>query len=142
MENFWERYEWFLPARVLLAQKTGVPDRLLQIIATARPLPFFASVTPSTDGSGSSDELIDRFLTLSNLRIVAEEGEVTEEIRTEAELDAEDDPVTEELAEIYLEQGLIGEAIAIYRRLHLDNPEKSAYFAALIEKLKKNKLKL
>ena len=43
---------------------------------------------------------------------------------------------TETLAQIFAEQGCIEEARRIYSRLLLDNPEKSAYFASLIDKLK------
>ena len=43
---------------------------------------------------------------------------------------------TETLAQIFAEQGCVEEARRIYSRLLLDNPEKSAYFAALIDKLK------
>ena len=57
---------------------------------------------------------------------------------TEAELSEEEDLVTEELAEVYLHQGLKREALAIYRRLSLLNPEKSVYFAKIIEKLETN----
>ena len=42
---------------------------------------------------------------------------------------------TETLAEIFAEQGCLEEARRIYSRLLLDNPEKSAYFASLIDKL-------
>ena len=42
---------------------------------------------------------------------------------------------TETLARIFAEQGRTEEAIRIYSRLVLDIPEKSAYFASLIEKL-------
>ena len=42
---------------------------------------------------------------------------------------------TETLAEIFAEQGCVDEARRIYSRLMLDNPEKSAYFASLIDKL-------
>ncbi len=45
---------------------------------------------------------------------------------------------TETLAEIYAEQGYLDEAKQIYSKLSLRNPEKSVYFAALIEKLDKN----
>ena len=45
---------------------------------------------------------------------------------------------TETLAEIYAEQGYIDEAKQIYSKLSLRYPEKSVYFAALIEKLDKN----
>jgi len=43
---------------------------------------------------------------------------------------------TETLARIFAEQGCTDEAVRIYSRLVLDIPEKSAYFASLIEKLK------
>ena len=45
--------------------------------------------------------------------------------------------ISESLAKIYEKQGLIGEAIEMYRKLSLKNPEKSAYFAEIIENLKK-----
>lgn len=44
---------------------------------------------------------------------------------------------TEALAQIYAEQGYHEQAKQIYSQLSLRFPEKSAYFAALIEKLKK-----
>ena len=47
-----------------------------------------------------------------------------------------DDFCTETLAEIYAEQGYPEEARRIYSKLILFYPEKSAYFASLIEKLK------
>ena len=111
------RYEWFTPARILRVLQTGRSDRRVSIAAVSRLLP------------------IDRFLKEGGHRIVAEEGEVVEEVRTEAELSGDDDLVTEDLAEIYLAQGLCDEAIAIYRKLSLLNPEKSVYFASLIDKI-------
>ena len=44
---------------------------------------------------------------------------------------------TETLAEIYAEQGYFEQSKSIYRKLLLAFPEKSAYFASLIEKLDK-----
>ena len=48
------------------------------------------------------------------------------------------DLCTETLAQIYAEQGYNEEAKLIYSKLSLRYPEKSVYFAALIEKLDKN----
>ena len=46
------------------------------------------------------------------------------------------DFATETLAQIYAEQGYLQQARAIYSKLILRYPEKSAYFAAQIEKIK------
>ena len=45
------------------------------------------------------------------------------------------DLVTETLARIYEQQGNHAKAIATYRELALKYPAKSAYFAALVQKL-------
>ena len=84
----------------------------------------------------SNAELISRFLKVDDYRIVAEDGEVDAEVKTEADFDDDDDLLSEELAEIYEKKGLNSEAIEIYRKLSLLNPKKSAYFAAQIEKLR------
>ena len=56
------------------------------------------------------------------------------------EVDAERTMVSQTLAEIYVQQDLDQRAIAVYEKLILLYPEKSAYFASLIEKVKeKNK---
>lgn len=83
----------------------------------------------------TSSDIIDRFLRAESHRIVAEEGEVEREITIEAEFSEEDDMVSEELAEVYLAQGLKDMAIETYRKLSLLNPEKSIYFAELISKI-------
>ncbi len=86
----------------------------------------------------TSDDIIDKFLRSDTRRIVAEEGEVTQEIVTEAEIDDDEDMVSEELAEIYLAQGLKDMAKETYRKLSLLNPEKSIYFAEIISKIESN----
>ena len=130
------RYEWFTPARILRVLQTGRSDRRVSIAAVSRLLPLGRfTVEREALCELSPADLIDRFLKEGGHRIVAEEGEVVEEVRTEAELSGDDDLVTEDLAEIYLAQGLYDEAIAIYRKLSLLNPEKSVYFASLIDKI-------
>ncbi len=86
----------------------------------------------------TSGDIIDRFLSSEPRRIVAEEGEVNEEIVTEAEFDDDEEMVSEELAEVYLAQGLNDMAKETYRKLSLLNPEKSIYFAGIISKIDSN----
>jgi hypothetical protein len=58
-------------------------------------------------------------------------------VQTSAEQsNADDEVVTEAMAEVLALQGKPQKAIAIYRKLSLLNPHKSAYFAAKIENLR------
>ncbi len=142
LDEWVNRYGWFAPVRILREIATGVADPLLSVTAPwrnesslcAEPLDFTA--LPQVEVS--SDVLIDRFLGEKDLRIVAEEGEPEEEVRIEPQLSDDDALVSEELAEIYLAQGFCDQAIAIYRKLSLLNPEKSVYFAELIGKIENN----
>ena len=62
-------------------------------------------------------------------------GEIA--VQTQAEKsNVEEEVVTEAMAEAYVQQGKQGKAIDIYSKLSLQNPSKSAYFAAKIESLK------
>lgn len=83
----------------------------------------------------TSSDIIDKFLRTETHKIVAQEGEVESEIITEPELSDDEDMVSEELAEVYLAQGLKDMAIETYRKLSLLNPEKSVYFAEIISKI-------
>ena len=96
---------------------------------------FFFLVNPLLRLCNTPVEIFDDVA--AYLRIVAGEGEPEGEVRTEAQLDEEDEIVSEDLAAIYLAQGLHDRAVAIYRRLSLLNPEKSVYFAELIAEIEK-----
>ncbi len=131
------RCPWFVPARVLAARAEGREDRRLAALA---PWRAECGVEAGAIDVGallalSSDDIIDRFLLEEDLRIVAEEEGPECEVRVEAELDDDDDLVSEELAEIYIAQGLNDRAMDIYRKLSLRNSEKSVYFAELIGRL-------
>ena len=67
-------------------------------------------------------------------------SEVEKSHKPDATSDIADRFCTEALAEIFAEQGFTQEALRIYSRLVLEFPEKSAYFAALIEKLEKEQI--
>ena len=133
-------FPWFAPGRILRAAVTGEEDPQVALMAPWRAESSLCM--PGLDASAltrlSSDEIIDRFLQEENLRIVAQECEPEGEVKTEAELAEDDEVVSEELAEIYLAQGLRDRAVAIYRKLSLRNPEKSVYFAELIGKIDNN----
>ena len=117
-------YPWFAAAKALQEQSEG---KVLRHAIDAEKI-----------AEESEGEIISRFLRKGEYRIVAGEGEVDDDVMTEAEIDEEDDLVSEELAEIYLAQGLKCEAIEIYRKLSLLNSEKSVYFAEKIESIEKN----
>ncbi|MFI3248083.1 MAG: hypothetical protein R3Y39_03030 [Rikenellaceae bacterium] len=92
----------------------------------------------------TSQDLIDKFLEVKDLRIVPpadDEAEVVDLMWEEADstrpYTAEDDLASEELARIYLNQRLYNEANDIYNRLFLLYSEKSVYFATQIEKIDK-----
>lgn len=62
--------------------------------------------------------------------------EVQKKKKSSVKRPAETGLVTETLAKIYERQGLVDKAISVYESLILKNPEKSAYFAVQIERLK------
>jgi dipeptidase len=87
----------------------------------------------------TTDDLIDRFLKRDDYRIVAEEGAADD--LSNVKIEEDEDMVSEELAEIYLNQGLYDDAINTYRKLSLLNSEKSIYFAELIAEIEEKKKK-
>ncbi len=133
-------YPWLRPLQQLALRRGIEVPPLATLIDPWRAEATFAR--PEIDASVllrlTVDDLIDRFLGEEELRIVAEEGEPEGEVRVTAELNDDEQLVSEPLAAIYAAQGLRDEAIAIYRKLSLLNPEKSIYFAELIDRLKNN----
>ena len=122
----WLRPPWFVPLRVLRERVTGEPDPVVTLLAPWRTESSLRRQTVDAADllRRSSEEIIDTFLQERDLRIVAEEGEPDGEVRLQPDWDEEDELVSEELAEIYLAQGLRERALSIYRKLSLRNPRK------------------
>ncbi len=133
-------YPWYNPSRISTWRSSGEGEAIARALVKNRPLlvATLREVERGVFGYETTLDVIETFLKCDNLRIVAEAGEVESDITIEVELEDIDDLVTEELAEIYLSQGLIVEAKGIYCKLSLLNSEKSVYFAELIEKLEQN----
>jgi tetratricopeptide (TPR) repeat protein len=119
-----------------LAAKTATaePENVAEIELATEPENVPENMPETVDTTLS---LIDDFIgSGDHHRIVI--GEQTGE-ESMAHFGGEDDDdeefVSEELAEIYAKQGLFDEAIAIYRKLSLQNSQKSIYFAELIGQL-------
>lgn len=137
-----DRHEWFSVARMIRRLVSGEEDEALELVLHARGASSLAlakvdaaAITAMTD-----DDIIERFLNVGDYRIVAEQGDsdTAPDVALGAISDADDEYVSEDLAEIYLSQGLYEQAIAIYRQLSLQNSEKSVYFAEIISKIEKN----
>ncbi|MFZ2287873.1 MAG: hypothetical protein WAV93_12885 [Bacteroidales bacterium] len=85
----------------------------------------------------SPADLIDRFIMISPTieRISPKEYQPVRDF-TEQGSEEPGKFITETLAKIYVNQGYYTKAINIYEKLALQFPEKSAYFASRIEKIK------
>lgn len=139
-----EKYPWWSGARMSLLRQCGCAetnDHITMLHATLRPLATIAAESIDIERLThlSTDDLISRFLKRDDYRIVAEEGAA--EDLSEHDMDDDEDMVSEELAEIYLNQGLYDAAIDTYRKLSLLNSEKSVYFAGLIAEIEDKKKK-
>ena len=137
VEALLDEYPWFSTARAISEYEAAGRVTLPSGGTSSLVL---GVVRGEVIGEESEGEIIDRFLGLDDYRIVADDAvsDADGAVLTEAELDDEDDLVSEELAEVYLAQGLKNEATEIYRKLSLLNTEKSIYFARKIEDLTTN----
>ena len=81
----------------------------------------------------SPDQIIEKFI-LENPTISRPKAEFFNPMNVaQHSVVDQENIVSETLAKIYLKQGLIDKAIKVFEKLSLKYPEKSSYFAALIE---------
>jgi hypothetical protein len=83
-----------------------------------------------------SSQLISRFITEDPGPIRADKESGLKGDASLASIREHDGFITDTLAQIYVKQGLFAKAIYAYEKLSLKYPEKSAYFAAQIEKIR------
>ena len=84
----------------------------------------------------SKTEIIDKFIA-ENPQISRPKQEFYNPMTVaQASVVDKENIISETLATIYLNQGYVEKAISVYQKLSLKNPEKSVYFAELIEKAK------
>jgi len=103
--------------------------------------PAVATGEDTTDKSGkkaSDVDLIDNFINKGSGKIVPVENIKTGAVDiSEESVQEHDGFITDTLAKIYVKQGYYSKAIFAYEKLILKFPEKSSYFAAQIEEIKK-----
>ena len=134
IEQMLEQYPWWSALRLAIARNSDgeIKDAATRLVAMLHPT---ATLCPEEIDLErlrhvSTEDIIERFLKLDDYRIVAKDGDDND--LAVADMEDDDELVSEEIAEIYEKQGLYAEAIATYRKLSLLNSEKSIYFARLI----------
>jgi len=146
------RYPWFAAARKELCVRTGqYADAALYVFDRAILADEARKGAPS--GKEASEYLRERSQAPMEQKVVVLGGdyfsqEAYDSVREKKDIPAaspkkkepsaaplDDAYYTQTLAEIYATQGYLEQAKEIYSKLILRYPEKSAYFATLIEKL-------
>ncbi|MBP3425818.1 MAG: hypothetical protein J6K81_03765 [Rikenellaceae bacterium] len=129
------KYPWFTTARKVRVRLYENEDERV----------YLSQLFPVPENRHNQEELreeienkvVDNFLALGKYAISRpEEDGKAESLVSEVEnSDDDDDFFTEELAQIYENQGLWLEARNIYVKLSLREPKKSVYFAEIIARL-------
>lgn len=164
LETVVKRHPWFTLGRYMLLRagestsddQTGA-RRLYKSLTTqleAHPFPhilltdsrsaadnaiYQASLYAAEASTSTTGMLIDNFLERPAERIVPIGGEYDFDTPQEdislSSVAPDDEIATEILAQIFIAQGHFDRAIEIYYKLSLKYPEKSSYFAGLIEEI-------
>jgi len=129
-----KNWEWFVTPRIIRAARENDADSKLFMHGMFHSTTY-ENIEKQRIERAYDDCIIDRFLDSGDYKIdeTANEAQVSEP--DGFIIDGADELLTEELAEVYLKQGLFEQAREIYRRLSLLYPKKSIYFAELIERM-------
>jgi hypothetical protein len=93
------------------------------------------------ENAQNSNELIEKFIqTEPRISKPTKATFFSPQVMAKKSIEDNDEIVSETLANIYAAQGDVQRATKVYKKLGLLNPEKSAYFAALIKKLENTEL--
>jgi len=136
------------PEADLLELEEEAPEELLEILdepvelteeAIAEEQPADEPVEPPKElpeEEKDSNHLITKFIKGEPGPIRADKKTSLKGDVSKASIREHDGFITDTLAKIYVKQGLYAKAIYAYEKLSLKYPEKSAYFAAQIEKIR------
>ena len=130
------KYPWFTTARIV---RTALYDSEDERVYLSRlfPAPEKADRNQGDLREAIETKVVDNFLALGKYAINRpEEDGKAESLVLEVQNDEDDDEFyTEELAQIYENQGLFKQARDIYVKLSLRESKKSVYFAEIIARL-------
>ena len=135
LQNLTDKLEYLLPKHIHpketeQAIQPGISDYSLEHLKEKTIL--------NENGKLTNSELIDKFIHDEPKIDPVSKSEFFDPIDfAKQSLVDNEEIVSETLAKIYYKQGNLLKAIKIFKKLCLVNPEKSSYFAAQIEKIKK-----
>jgi hypothetical protein len=117
--------------------KKVIEERILEIEAEEKAK--IADLGKKTHPEKSKKVLIDQFIE-NEPSITRQKGTFFNPVMAaKKSVTDQENIISETLAQIYMDQGFVDKAISTYEKLSLKYPEKSTYFAALIEKAEKKR---
>lgn len=123
-------------AKVQLPDEDNITDKPITAAGSEIESEVNRKSAELTTPTKTKDELIDDFI--KNMPVISRPKSTFFDPVDAAKISIldQENVISETLAKIYLDQKYLEKAIKIYERLILKFPEKSSYFAALIEKAK------